>query len=44
MENATFIVASWALTAAALAVYAIWMMRTSRRLDEHATEEDKPWT
>ena len=44
MDDATFIIASYVLTALALGVYAAWMMRSSRRLDVHATDEDKPWT
>lgn len=44
MDDATFIIASYVLTAFSLGAYAVWIMRTSRRLDAHATDEDKPWT
>ena len=44
MEHATFIIASYALTALALGAYAAWIMRASRGLDADATDEDKPWT
>lgn len=44
MNNPSFIVASYVLTAVAIGVYAVSMLRAARRHDRHATDEDKPWT
>ncbi len=44
MEDAGFIIGSWVLTAAAVISYAVWMIRRGKKLAEHATREEMPWT
>lgn len=44
MEDAGFILGSWIITAVGVATYAVWVIRRGRKLAEHATTEDMPWT
>jgi heme exporter protein CcmD len=44
MEHASFIFGSWAITAVAVGVYALWVIRRGRELAKHATREEMPWT
>ena len=44
MEHASFIFGSWVITAGALGVYALWVIRRGRELAQHATREEMPWT
>ncbi len=44
MDDAGFIIGSWVITAVSVAAYAVWVMRRGRKLAEHATDEDMPWT
>lgn len=43
MEDAGFIIGSYVLTAVTISAYVVWFFRSARKLDEHATDEDKPW-
>ena len=44
MENAGFVVGSWAITLGSIVAYAVWVVRRGRSLSRHATNEDMPWT
>jgi hypothetical protein len=44
MEHASFIFGSGAITAVAVGVYALWVIRRGRELAKHATREEMPWT
>jgi heme exporter protein CcmD len=44
MEHASFIFGSWAITAASVLAYAVWVIRRGRELAKHATHEEMPWT
>jgi hypothetical protein len=43
MEDAGFIVGSYAITFGAIAVYAIALLRRARRLASQVPDEEKPW-
>lgn len=44
MEDASFIIGSWVLTFAAVALYARIVVRRGRELARHATRDEMPWT
>ncbi len=44
MEHVSFIFGSWVITAVAVGVYALWVIRRGRELAKHATREEMPWT
>jgi heme exporter protein CcmD len=44
MDDIGFILGSYVLTFAGVAVLAVWILRRGRRLADRIPEEDKPWT
>jgi hypothetical protein len=44
MDDAGFVLGSWIITVVSVAAYAVWVVRRGRKLAEHATSEDMPWT
>lgn len=44
MEDAGFIIGSYAVTFGAIALYAWRVLARARRVSAQAPEEDKPWT
>jgi heme exporter protein CcmD len=44
MEDAGFIIGSYVVTFGAIAVYAGWVLRRSRRVTSRLSDEAKPWT
>ncbi|MSO59017.1 MAG: heme exporter protein CcmD [Ilumatobacteraceae bacterium] len=43
MDHASFIIASYVLTFASIAVYVLYIVRRSRRLGAITSDDDKPW-
>lgn len=44
MDDAGFILLSWALSLGATGGYAWWVIRRGRELSRNATREEMPWT
>jgi hypothetical protein len=44
MDHASFIFGSWILTMASVTAYSIFTIRRGKRLTQHATRDEMPWT
>lgn len=44
MEHATFIVGSWVLTLASIALYARWIVARGKDMARDTAPEELPWT
>lgn len=43
MKDAGFIIGSYGLVFASVGIYALWMLRASRRIARRVPDRDKPW-